>query len=91
MPKHRRHPIDNQPINADWFYRVADGHCFFGYRATTLAEKIASGEIPAPISLSDTGRAKGWFGRVIIAWQAEREAKARAKAKVNAARVREIE
>jgi predicted DNA-binding transcriptional regulator AlpA len=72
MPKGRRHPIDNQPINADWFYRVADAHRFFGYRATTLAEKISSGEIPAPIPLSDTGRAKGWFGREIIAWQAQR-------------------
>ncbi|MCK1307849.1 MULTISPECIES: hypothetical protein [unclassified Bradyrhizobium] len=90
MSKRRRHPIDNQPINPDWFYRVAYGHYFFGYRDTALAGKIASGEVPSPISLSDTGRAKGWFGRVILAWQAEREAKARAEAGTNTTRNRKI-
>ncbi|WP_152977498.1 hypothetical protein [Bradyrhizobium pachyrhizi] len=88
MAKRRRHPIDNQPINADWFYRVADGHRFFGYRATALAGKIANGEIPSPVSLSDTGRARGWFGRAIIEWQTEREAKARAKISADAAPTR---
>ncbi|QIG96591.1 hypothetical protein [Bradyrhizobium sp. 6(2017)] len=90
MSKRRRHPIDNQPVNPDWFYRVADGPHFFGYRDTALAGKIASGEIPFPVSLSDTGRAKGWFGRVIIAWQAEREAKALAEANANTACNRKI-
>lgn len=64
------------PINPDYFYRLADGSKFFGYRPTTLDEKIKSGEIPKPITLSDSGRAKGWFGRAILAWQAERVRKA---------------
>ena len=72
MPKYRRHPIDDQPIMRLVLSRGRRSLLFW-LPATTLAEKIASGGIPAPISLSDTGRAKGWFGRVIIAWQAERE------------------
>jgi predicted DNA-binding transcriptional regulator AlpA len=59
----------------DYFYRVHQGSKFFGYSNTVLHLKIESGEIPAPIALSDRGRARGWFGRTIIKWQAEREAK----------------
>jgi predicted DNA-binding transcriptional regulator AlpA len=52
--------------------RVAEGRQYFGYGPTQLDEKIKSGEIPAPIPLSDSGRAKGWLGRQIIKWQEER-------------------
>jgi hypothetical protein len=76
-PQERRDQINAQPLHPDWFYRMSDGPKFFGYRSSALAAKIESGEIPGPISLSDTGRAKGWFGRIIIAWQQEREAAAR--------------
>lgn len=60
----------------DYFYRLSDGPKFFGYQLTVLTEKIDNGEIPKPVSLSDSGRAKGWFGRTIIKWQREREEKA---------------
>jgi predicted DNA-binding transcriptional regulator AlpA len=66
-------------IHADWFYRVSDGWKYFGYRNSILHKKIESGEIPKPIALSDGGRARGWFGRVIIAWQQGREAKSALK------------
>ena len=33
-----------------------------GYSRSQLQEKIKKGEFPAPIKLSDSGRAKGWFG-----------------------------
>jgi predicted DNA-binding transcriptional regulator AlpA len=70
-------PIDGtQPINPDFFYRLHEGRKYFGYGPSTIEAKIQSGEIPAPISLSDSGRARGWFGRTIIAWQREREAAA---------------
>jgi predicted DNA-binding transcriptional regulator AlpA len=76
----RRYQIDAQPIHPDFFYRKAEyGQLVFGYSATQLDEKIKEGEIPAPIPLSDTGRAVGWFARVILNWQAERQAKAAAK------------
>jgi predicted DNA-binding transcriptional regulator AlpA len=80
MAKKQR-PINDRPLNPDWFYRLSDGYRYFGYRPTTLDEKIQKGEIPAPIALSDTGRARGWFGRTILKWQAEREAKAKATGK----------
>jgi predicted DNA-binding transcriptional regulator AlpA len=62
-------------INPDWFYRVHEAGPFFGFSNSVLHVKIQTGEIPKPIALSDGGRARGWFGRTIIAWQAEREAK----------------
>lgn len=69
--KERRRP---PPIlSPDHFYRLADGPHFFGYGPTVLAEKIETGEVPKPIALSDSGRARGWFGRTIIAWQRSRE------------------
>jgi hypothetical protein len=68
-------PQDTLPIHPDWFYRVYDGWKYFGYRNSILHLKIESGEIPAPIALSDGGRARGWFGRTILAWQRERETK----------------
>jgi hypothetical protein len=77
MPKTKRREIVNEdrPIHPDWFYRLSDGPKFFGYGPTTIDDKIRSGEIPPLVSRSDSGRAKGWFGRVIIEWQAARQAK----------------
>jgi hypothetical protein len=68
-------------LNPDWFYRVHEGSKFFGYANSVLHQKILSGEIPAPIALSDApnSRARGWYGRTIIKWQREREAKAAPK------------
>jgi predicted DNA-binding transcriptional regulator AlpA len=80
LRQERRRQLEERPLHPDFFYRVSDGHKFFGYRSSALAEKIKTGDIPPPIPLSDTGRAKGWFGRAIIAWQQEREAKAAGKA-----------
>jgi hypothetical protein len=76
-------PRDDQSvIHPDWFYRVSDAWKFFGYRNSVLHIKIATGEVPAPIALSDGGRARGWFGRTIIKWQQEREARPVAKIRV---------
>jgi predicted DNA-binding transcriptional regulator AlpA len=79
-----------RPLVPDQIYRWKEGWKFFGYGATQLEEKIEAGEIPAPIPLSDTGRAKGWLGRTIIEWQADQVMKAplrrEAEAKRNAAR-----
>jgi hypothetical protein len=86
--KHRRHEsrrkrreelraaVSTGPIQPDFFYRLADGSKWFGYRSAQLFDAINKGIVPKPIALSDTGRAKGWFGRTILAWQAERERKA---------------
>ena len=73
--KQHRDDIANGPLRADLFYRLSLGPRFFGYSISKLHDAIKSGAIPAPISLSDTGRMKGWFGRTIIAWQLSREKK----------------
>ena len=64
-------------LDPNQIVRFREGRKYFGYAHSQLDEKIKNGEIPAPISLSDTGRAKGWTGRQIIKWQAEREAASR--------------
>jgi predicted DNA-binding transcriptional regulator AlpA len=48
---------------------------FSGFRSTQLAEKIAAGEFPAPIKLSDTGRAVGWLEEELLTWREARKAK----------------
>jgi hypothetical protein len=68
--------VDPNPINPDHLYRWADGPRYFGYASTVLNEKIDDGHVPMPVYLSDDGRARGWFGRTILAWQREQEAKA---------------
>jgi predicted DNA-binding transcriptional regulator AlpA len=65
-------------LHPDWFYREAEGGNYFGFKPTQLAVRIKAGDIPKPVSLSESGRSKGWFGRTIIAWQQQREAKQRA-------------
>lgn len=73
-PKDKRERRRPPPVLCpDHFYRLADGPHFFGYGPTVLAEKIETGEVPRPISLSNSGRARGWFGRAILAWQRSRE------------------
>jgi len=62
-----------QPINPDHFYRLYEARKFFGYGPSTVEEKIRTKELPQPVALSDSGRARGWFGRQIIQWQRERE------------------
>lgn len=66
-----------RPLVPDHIYRPHEARHFFGYKPTQLDEKIRLGEIPAPIPLSDTGRAVGWLGRQIIEWQAKRVAAAK--------------
>jgi predicted DNA-binding transcriptional regulator AlpA len=65
---------DTTPINPDFVYRVSDGPKYFGFLPTALDQKIKSGEIPEPLFLSDSGRARGWLGRTILQWQADRAA-----------------
>ncbi|MCJ9728987.1 AlpA family transcriptional regulator [Bradyrhizobium sp. PRIMUS42] len=55
--------------------RTKNGRKVFGFGPTQIAKKIKLGEIPAPIKLSESGRASGWTGRQINEYrrvQAER-------------------
>jgi predicted DNA-binding transcriptional regulator AlpA len=42
--------------------RTKNGRKVFGLGPTQIAKKIKLGEIPAPIPLSESGRASGWTG-----------------------------
>ena len=75
-----KRPSDPGPINPSFTYRWCEGPRFFGLGHTVLAAKIESGEIPEPISITDSGRARGWLGQQILDWQRERLAKAQAVA-----------
>lgn len=66
---------DVLPIGPNNFYRMSDGPRFFGYKLSQLDIKIRQGLIPAPVMLSDNGRAVGWLGQTILDWQASRVAK----------------
>jgi predicted DNA-binding transcriptional regulator AlpA len=57
-------------IHPNEIVRLKDAYRYFGYTETQLAEKVRAGEIPPPMSLSATGRAKGWLGSQIIEYQA---------------------
>ncbi len=75
-----KRPFDPAPIHPQHLYRWADGERFFGYSQTEIVQKIKAGQIPTPFPLTDGGRAKAWTGQQILDWQAERIAKAAAKA-----------
>lgn len=56
-------------LSPNQIIRKKDGAKYFGYRSTTLDDKINDGTIPKPIKLG--ARAVGWFGHQILAWQQE--------------------
>jgi predicted DNA-binding transcriptional regulator AlpA len=57
-------------IHPNEIVRLKDGPKYFGYSENMIETKVKSGEIPAPMALSATGRAKGWLGSQIIEHQA---------------------
>jgi predicted DNA-binding transcriptional regulator AlpA len=52
--------------------RKRDLSQFAGLQRTQINALIKQGEFPAPIKLSDSGRAVGWFEDELIQWQQER-------------------
>jgi predicted DNA-binding transcriptional regulator AlpA len=74
-------PPDLSPISPDSFYRKHEAarRKLWGWGLTILDLKIEEGVVPKPIKLDDNGRAVGWYGRTILAWQRDREEKAVAK------------
>ena len=58
-----------EELDPNQIIRLVEGKKYFGYGHTQLDVKIKAGEIPAPVSLSPSGRARGWLGRQIIEHQ----------------------
>jgi prophage regulatory protein len=51
-------------------FRMPDLERVTGYKAPTIWEKVREGSFPRPIKLG--GRASGWLGSEIAAWQRQR-------------------
>ena len=75
-------PTPGRSIDPNAIIRRVDGPKFFGFGLTQLDKKIASGDIPEPVVLSEGGRARGWLGSQIIEYQQKLFARAKAKAAV---------
>jgi predicted DNA-binding transcriptional regulator AlpA len=62
--------------------RKAEAMEFVGLRKTQFEEKVLNGELPAPIKISDSGRAVAWLRTELEAWLASRiEKRDKAQAK----------
>jgi hypothetical protein len=87
----RKMKQSNEPerIHPDHIYRYREHRRLFGFGPTQTAEKIKSGEIPAPMRLSATGKASGWLGRVILEHHERLAKAAEAKAKTATTKVTE--
>jgi predicted DNA-binding transcriptional regulator AlpA len=55
--------------------RKAEAMEFVGLRHTQFDEKVLTGELPAPIQISDSGRAVAWLRSDLEKWLEERVAK----------------
>jgi predicted DNA-binding transcriptional regulator AlpA len=69
----------SKELHPNQIVRLNEGKKYFGYGPSQLPEKIKNGEVPAPIPLSPSGRAKGWVGSQIIEHQARLLAAAKRK------------
>jgi prophage regulatory protein len=59
----------------DRLIRRKDLPGYVGLERAQISELIKSGDLPAPIPLSDSGRKVAWLASEIAAWQASRVAK----------------
>ena len=78
MPKFEILP-DDLPLDPAEVFRPRQAQRYFGYRHSQLALKVARGEIPRPIRLSESGSAVGWLGQQLIEHHRRRRQLAAAK------------
>jgi hypothetical protein len=71
-------PKAPRPLHPDFFYPLFTLPDYLGLGVTQIEEKIELKEYPPLVKPSDSGRRVGFYGRMIIAIQAERQAKANA-------------
>jgi hypothetical protein len=63
-------------LHPDEIIRWKDGPKYFGQRRSQLNENIRKGLIPAPFTLVEGGRGKGWTGQMILDHHQRRQAAA---------------
>jgi predicted DNA-binding transcriptional regulator AlpA len=68
-----------EEIEPNRIYRTREAEKYFGLRESQITREIAAGNIPPPMKITPNGRAKGWLGKVILKWQAERLAASQPK------------
>ena len=71
--------------------RYVDGPKVFGLKPSALKAKIDAGKIPAPIPLSDSGRALGWTRQTIINHHARMAALAEERKKAAPPKVKQLQ
>jgi len=59
------------PINKDFFYRLQVLPFFLGLEKSQIFDAIREKKLPPPVSLTDNGRARGYFGYQLLAIQAK--------------------
>lgn len=71
---HNETPTGSAPgaPRLDRLIRRADLPIYTGLHRTQIAAKIAAGEFPAPVPISDSGRAVAWLESELIEWQQRR-------------------
>jgi hypothetical protein len=52
-------------LDPNQIFRLHEGPRLFGFKPSQIDTKIKSGELPTPLALSATGRARGWTGHQI--------------------------
>jgi hypothetical protein len=60
------------PINEDFFYRKVICPLYIGLELSQIEEKIASGELPKFVDISESGRAQGYYGSTLLEIKAKR-------------------
>jgi hypothetical protein len=70
---------DIPAICPDFFYRHSVLPLYMGMEFSQINKLIEEGKLPALVSLTDNGRAKGLFGSQILEWKQKRIAAAAKK------------
>jgi prophage regulatory protein len=60
-------------------YRLPKVKTITGLSRSTIYAEVAKGKFPAPVSLTDEGRAVGWDSNAVDAWVASRVQAMRSK------------
>jgi prophage regulatory protein len=66
---------DRHETHLDRFLRLREVELFAGLKRTQINDLIKAGAFPAPVRLSDGGRAVAWLASELATWQAARIAK----------------
>jgi hypothetical protein len=81
----RKPATEQQPLHPDFIYRVDSDVAIavVGLGPSQRKAAIDRGELPPPLKLTPSGRAKGWLGSQLIELQRKRLAEAEATSRAS--------